>query len=82
MSRICDVCSKSALKGNLVKRGIGRRVTRRTIMKQEPNLFEKRILVDGRNIKVKICASCLKRLKKEIRDIEVAAKEAKVEVKA
>lgn len=74
MSRICDVCSKSALKGNLVKRGIGRRVTRRTITRQEPNLFEKKILIEGRNIKVKICASCLKRLRKEIKDIEVAAK--------
>ena len=74
MSRICDICAKSALKGNLVKRGIGRRVTRRTITRQEPNLFEKKILVDGQNIKVKICSSCLKRLKKEIRDLDSESK--------
>ncbi|MBP7927981.1 50S ribosomal protein L28 [Patescibacteria group bacterium] len=65
MSKVCDICAKGALKGNLVKRGIGRRVTRRTIMKQEVNLFDKKIKIDNTTIKVKICSSCLKRLKFE-----------------
>lgn len=65
MSKVCDICAKGALKGNLVKRGIGRRVTRRTIMKQEANLFDKKIKIDNTTIKVRICSSCLKRLKFE-----------------
>jgi large subunit ribosomal protein L28 len=65
MSKVCDICSKGALKGNLVKRGIGRRVTRRSITKQEANLFDKRIKIDNTTIKLRICSSCLKRLKYE-----------------
>lgn len=65
MSKICDICSKGALKGNLVKRGIGRRVTRRTITKQTPNLFDKKIKIDNSTVKLRICSSCLKRLKYE-----------------
>ena len=70
MSKVCDICEKGSLKGNLVKRGIGRRVTRRTIMHQEPNLFTKRIQFEGNTLKVKICASCLKRFKFELDKLE------------
>ena len=65
MSKICDICSKGYLKGNLVPRGVGRRVTKRTIMKQQPNLRNKRLTLGGNTVQVQICASCLKRLKKE-----------------
>ncbi len=61
MSRICDICGKGYLKGNLVPRGIGRRVTRRSIKKQQPNLRVKKLEFNGQTTKVKICASCLKR---------------------
>jgi large subunit ribosomal protein L28 len=71
MSRICDICAKGALKGNLVKRGIGRRVTRRTITKQTPNLFDKKIKIDNTTVKIRICSSCLKRLKYEQAALEV-----------
>ncbi len=63
MARVCEVCGKEYMKGNLVPRGIGRRVTQRTIRKQKPNLRIKRIEINGRKYKVKMCASCLKRLK-------------------
>lgn len=62
MSRICDICQKGSLKANLVPRGVGRRVTRRTIMKQMPNLRNKTLEINGKRVKVKICASCLKRI--------------------
>jgi large subunit ribosomal protein L28 len=65
MSKICEICGKGYLKGNLVPRGVGRRVTKRTIHRQQPNLRIKRLLVGGVKIKVRMCASCLKRLKKD-----------------
>lgn len=63
MSKVCDICNKTYMKGNLVPTGIGDRVTRRTTKRQQPNLRNKRIDVNGQKVKVKICASCLKRLK-------------------
>ena len=74
MARICEICEKRYLKANLVPRGVGRRVTRRTITTQKPNLRSKKFVLDGQSIKVKICASCLKRLKFD----EKKAKEAVV----
>lgn len=68
MSRVCQICNKSYLKGNLVPRGIGRRVTNRAIKRQQPNLRTKRLEVDGRKVKVTLCASCLKRLKFQDKD--------------
>lgn len=65
MSKLCEICGKGYLKGNLVPRGIGRRVTRRTIMKQQPNLRVKRLDMGGTKVKIQMCASCLKRLKKD-----------------
>ncbi len=65
MSRICDICEKGYLKGNLVPRGVGRRVTRRTLMRQQPNLRTKRLEINGVKVKVQLCASCLKKLKQE-----------------
>lgn len=65
MSKICEICGKGYLKGNLVPRGVGKRVTRRTTMRQQPNLRTKRLSINGNSISVQMCASCLKRLKKD-----------------
>ncbi len=65
MSRVCEFCEKSYIKGNLVPRGIGRRVTRRTSTRQQPNLRNKKLEINGQKVKVRICTSCLKRLKFE-----------------
>ena len=64
MSKICQICQKTYKKGNAVPRGIGKRVTRRTIRRQMPNLRNKRVEIDGRKVRVTLCASCLKKLKK------------------
>jgi len=71
--KTCDVCGKGYLRGNAVARGIGNRVTRRTGRRQLPNLRAvKMSLEDGGNkVNLWICSSCLKRLKKDKRDLAV-----------
>lgn len=81
MSRICDVCQKSYVKGNLVPRGIGRRVTSRTIRTQKPNLRIKHLTLGQTRIRVKLCASCLKRIKKDQKAFDQATAELAVQAK-
>ncbi|MBP8960713.1 50S ribosomal protein L28 [Patescibacteria group bacterium] len=65
MSKICDICQKTYNKGNLVPRGIGNRVTRRTSCHQKANLRNKKLIIGNTKIRATVCASCLKRLKKD-----------------
>lgn len=65
MSMVCEICLKAYKKGNKVKRLIGNRVSSRTIRKQLPNLRSRRFEIDGTVMSVKLCASCLKRVKKD-----------------
>jgi len=60
------------MKGNLVPRGIGKRVTNRAIIRQQPNLRSKKFKVSGTSFKMKICTSCLKRIKKEAKEKDQA----------
>jgi ribosomal protein L28 len=69
MAKICQICGKGSLKGNQVPRGVGRRVTRRTIIKQEVNLRAKKFVINGRGVSLRICTSCLKRIKFEERKV-------------
>lgn len=76
MSRVCEICEKSYVKGNKVQRGIGKRVTNRSIKKQKPNLRTKRIKTpSGNKVTIKLCASCLKRMKFNARKAEEAKTE-------
>lgn len=74
MAKSCEVCGKTYQKANLVPRGIGNRVTRRTTTKRKPNLRNKRLMIDGKKVRVVLCASCLKRITKAKKDL-VTAKE-------
>jgi ribosomal protein L28 len=65
MSLVCEMCLKSYNRGNLVKRLIGNRVARRTTRRQQPNLRSKRLVIEGKIVRLKICASCLKKINKE-----------------
>jgi ribosomal protein L28 len=64
------------MKGNQVPRGIGRRVTRRSIIKQMPNLRYKKIDIEGHMIRVRLCTSCLKRMNFEANKLLVASEVA------
>ena len=63
MSKICDLCEKGYLNANRVPRGVGRRVTRRTSVRQQPNLRSKKFNVGGTSLTLSVCTSCLKRMK-------------------
>jgi large subunit ribosomal protein L28 len=65
MAKVCEFCGKGYLKGNQVPRGVGRRVTRRTVIHQEPNLRIKTMEVNGTPTRVRLCTSCLKRIRYE-----------------
>jgi len=65
MSMLCEICAKSYKKGNKVQRLIGNRVSGRSIRRQLPNLRSRRFEIDGTVVSVKLCASCLKRFKKD-----------------
>jgi len=79
---MCDFCGKTYQQGNLVPRGVGNRVTRRTTNKRKANLRNKRLQIDGRTVRVTICASCLKRLKKDIKEANAALVQAQAQVAA
>ncbi len=81
MSKQCQICGKTYQKGNLVPRGIGNRVTKRTIHRNSINLRVKRFLINGVKVKVRLCSSCLKRIKKDDRDLAKAIELSKNEVK-
>ncbi len=82
MSKVCEICNKGYQKGNLVPRGIGKRVTRRTTVRKLPNLFSKRIVIDGTAKRYTICSSCIKRIKFETAKLEKALTAEKVKVTA
>jgi len=65
MSKVCELCLKSYQKANNVSRLIRNRVSGRSIKRQSPNLKNKRLIVDGQIQRFKLCASCLKKAKKE-----------------
>lgn len=78
MARICDLCGKGHLKANLVARGIGNRVTQRTLRTQKPNLRTVRMQINGRNkATMRICTSCLKRIKNDVKLTQSAEAETK-----
>ena len=68
------------MKGNLVPRGVGRRVTNRAIKRQQPNLRRKKMTIDGKTRVYSICASCLKRMRfEEKKKAEAQAQKTEVQ---
>jgi len=68
MSRNCQLCGKGYQKAKIVPRGVGNRVTKRTVKIRMPNLRSKRFMLNGMKVKLKICSSCLKRIKMDLRE--------------
>jgi ribosomal protein L28 len=63
MSRLCQLCGKGYQRAKIVPRGVGNRVTKRSIKKRMVNLRSKRFEINGSFVKLIICSSCLKRIK-------------------
>ncbi|MBD3246411.1 MAG: 50S ribosomal protein L28 [Candidatus Omnitrophica bacterium] len=68
MSRRCEVCHKKAITGNSIARrglakkkgGVGKKTTGITRRKFQPNLQQKRIILNGKAQKALVCTKCLK----------------------
>ncbi len=68
MSRVCDICGKGPLTGSRISRrgkpkkagGVGSRVVKRARRRQMPNLQMLRVSVNGRVVRLRVCAKCLK----------------------
>lgn len=78
MSRICQICGKSSIKAKIVPRGIGNRVTKRSTIRRMVNLRTKRFEINGVKVKLILCSSCLKKMK---RDAEKASEQVTQEAK-
>ena len=61
----CQVCGKKPVVGNkLIRTGTGKWIKKRVKKVRKPNLQKATLLVSGKEKKVLICTSCLKKLKK------------------
>lgn len=59
MAMICDNCGKGIMYGNRVSHAKNR--TKRTF---KPNLHKKRVVLNGRVMNARLCATCIKLFKK------------------
>jgi len=84
MARTCDICEKKSLKGNKITLIWG--VKYRSIRHREPNLRKVPLIIDGKRVQSKICAKCLKNVKRDkvphISAISYVSKDAKEKVAA
>jgi large subunit ribosomal protein L28 len=71
MSYICDNCGKETMAGRSQhhRRGVaGKRWRKRapvTLRLFKPNLQKFSVIVDGKKVSRRLCAKCIKRIKKE-----------------
>lgn len=61
MAMICDYCGKGIMYGNKVSHAKNR--SKRTF---KPNLHAKKMKVGTRTLRVKLCSSCVKLMKKAV----------------
>ena len=63
MSRECEICGKTRMSGNQVKRQ-SQWVLRRTNTQKQPNLQKTKLETeDGNTVSVKACTKCIKKMK-------------------
>ena len=55
MSKVCEICEKRPMSGNNVSHS--HRKTRRRWL---PNLQRAKVLVDGKEVSMRICTKCIK----------------------
>ena len=76
MSRVCYICGKKSLFGNVIQRrgmpkkkgGVGLKTTGISPRRFMPNLKKIQAVIDGSKKTIKVCAKCLKqgRVKKAV----------------
>ncbi len=59
MAKVCELCGKGYLKGNIVCFS-----NKKSIKRSYPNIRSAKVNINGRNIKLKLCTGCLSALKK------------------
>lgn len=77
MAYKCDNCAKGIMIGHRVSHS-----KRRTSHTFKPNLHWKKIMLDGRMQKIRLCTSCIKLMQKNARDAKRAAEEMSEAVSA
>jgi len=68
MSKRCYICDKGPAAGRHITRrglakkkgGVGRKITGITIRRFLPNLQPVRAIIDGKILRIRVCAKCLK----------------------
>ncbi len=68
IGRRCAICNKGPIRGDQITRrglakskgGVGRKITGRSHRSFKPNLQKVRAVVDGKNVRLKVCTSCLR----------------------
>ena len=62
----CQICGKGPAKGRkIIRTGTGKWVKKRVKVMRLPNLQKVTVLENGEKKKIKVCTSCLGKLKKE-----------------
>lgn len=67
MARTCEICGKKPLRGNSIVRrglakkagGVGKKITGKTKRSFLPNLHRIRAVVEGKVVRIKVCARCI-----------------------
>ncbi|MDQ7778372.1 MAG: 50S ribosomal protein L28 [Planctomycetota bacterium] len=68
MSRVCEICGKRPSRGHAIERrglakkkgGVGRKITGKTKRNFRPNLQNVRAFVNGKTVRMRVCASCIR----------------------
>jgi len=69
MAWICALCGKHPSVGNVITRrglakkkgGVGKKITGITKRVFKPNLQRVRAVVDGKNVRIRVCTSCIRK---------------------
>ncbi len=68
MSRVCELCGRSPMRGYAIERrglakkkgGVGRKITGRTKRNFRPNIQRVRAVVNGKIVRIRVCTSCIR----------------------
>lgn len=69
MAWVCALCGKHRSVGNVITRrglakkkgGVGKKITGITKRVFRPNLQRVRAVVDGKNVRIRVCTSCIRK---------------------